>query len=110
MAKKQNAVAKHYRQGDILLQEIDKVPSNAVKNVRNGSIVLGEGETAGHRHEILQTEGVESYSNDGFLYLSVEQDTELVHPEHAKIELAPGNYEVIRQTEFQRREFVRVQD
>jgi hypothetical protein len=109
--KSKTAVADHYRQGDILIQRIESIPA-AARNItpKFGSIVLGEGETVGHRHEILHTAGVTSYElNEGF-YLGVEEETELVHPEHDQVTLLPGTYEVIHQSEFARKEFVRVVD
>ncbi len=102
---------KTYRQGDIHLVLISKLPSNAIKDVPTSRILLGEGETAGHRHEIIDAiDKVQAYRKAEALYLSVKEETLLVHPEHEAIALLPGTYEVIRQHEYVRKEILRVQD
>jgi hypothetical protein len=104
--------SRHYRQGDILLLQIPAIPSDAQKQSRppGVSIVLGEGETTGHRHEILDP-GAEAYRRAEGFYLDVtEEDVGLVHPEHDRFAPLPGPYEVIRQYEFARKEFRQVQD
>lgn len=102
---------KTYRQGDIHLVLISKLPSNAIKDVPTSRILLGEGEIAGHRHEIIDAvDKVHAYRKAEALYLSVEEEISLVHPEHKAIALLPGTYEVIRQHEYERKEILRVQD
>lgn len=102
---------KTYRQGDILLRKIDYIPAGATKVPTTARrIVLGEGETPGHRHEIKDANRLEAYRRAEGLYLDVQEEVMLNHPEHAQIALLPGTYEVIRQFEFQRKEFARVQD
>jgi hypothetical protein len=104
--------ALHYRQGDILIRRIVAIPGGAVRAERNSitkSIVLAEGERAGHLHEIRNS-GAEAYRLAEGLYLSVEEEVEIVHPEHSRIALLPGTYEVIRQVEYTRKEFVQVSD
>jgi hypothetical protein len=102
----------HYRQGDILIRRIPAIPEGAVKTVRgpSGSIVLGEGEVAGHRHEILDPAGVDAYYFAEGLYLGAEEAVRVIHPEHRPVALLPGSYEVIGQYEFIRKELVRVTD
>lgn len=100
------------RQGDILLLRIPAIPPDARKESRrpDASILLGEGETAGHRHEILHP-SVDAYRRAEGLYLeATEEDAALVHPDHARLPLFPGSQEVIHQYEFIRREFRQVQD
>ncbi len=99
-----------YRQGDVLLIKVNKLPISAKKQVKTLSIVLGEGETAGHRHEILETSKLESYRTTEGFYLDVQEETYLIHPEHDQVALLPGTYQVIRQVEFKRKENVRVSD
>jgi hypothetical protein len=101
---------KSYRQGDILLIQIKAIPPDARKMPKGRSIVLGEGETVGHRHEILEPSKLDSYRRAEALYLEVAEEIALVHPEHAQVALLPGSYEVIRQHEFTRKEIKRVQD
>jgi hypothetical protein len=102
---------KHFRQGDILLLAINKIPAGAAALQRpERAIVLGEGETAGHRHELLELDKVQAYKLSEGFYIDVAGETALIHPEHEQVALLPGSYQVIRQSEFQRKEIVRVQD
>ena len=99
MIAKETAV--HYRRGTFLIRRIAKIPSAAVSLPFSGS-VLGEGEV---RHELPETEKVSAYRLAEGLYLDVRTETDLVHPEHERVALFPGTYEVIRQTEYTRKEF-----
>lgn len=94
-----------YRQGDVFLREVDDIPASA-KRVDGQPVVLAEGEAAGHFHRILEREGVYmSESEEGEIarrWLSVDRaSVDLVHPEHGTIRIPLGNYEVIRQREYQ---------
>lgn len=94
-----------YRQGDVFLREVDDIPASA-KRLDGQPVVLAEGEAAGHFHQILDREGVVLLkSEDGEnarRWLSVEcASADLVHPEHGTIRIPLGNYEVIRQREYQ---------
>jgi hypothetical protein len=112
--QQQRTSSVHYRQGDIIIRRISAIPARAVRTARGSakSIVLGEGEVAGHRHEILEP-GVEAYRFAEGFYLGVteeEEIAEVIHPEHRPVALLSGSYEVIGQYEFVRKEFARVQD
>jgi hypothetical protein len=102
---------KTYRQGDILIIQRKKLPANAeaVKNDKRG-IVLAEGEATGHAHRIKETDKAKAYKAAEGFYLTVEEQVDLVHDEHARIALAPGTYEVIHQVDFRRAELQRVVD
>ena len=91
---------KIYRQGDVLIREIAKVPATKPCTVKAGRFVLAEGEATGHAHTICELDGTLSIDAEGRLYLKTEGGCELVHQEHAMINIAPGKYEVIRQREY----------
>ena len=93
-----------FRQGDILLVPVKKLPGGLKEVPReNGKIVLAEGEATGHLHAIDSEEALflasdlESISNR---FLAIEEEVELTHPEHDTITLEPGTYEVRRQREY----------
>ena len=112
MSRKQQQFTRSRRQGDILLLRINSIPPDARKEDRppGASLLLGEGEAPGHRHEILDP-GVEAYRRaEGFYLDVVEEDVGLIHPQHGRVALLPGSWEVIRQHEFTRKEFRQVQD
>lgn len=101
----------HFRQGDVLLIAIKSIPSTATKLPPARSIVLAVGEGGpGHRHEIIEIDKVEAYKLAEGLYLDVKVATQLIHPEHEQIALLPGSYQIIRQSEYFRKELVRVTD
>jgi hypothetical protein len=95
-----------YRQGDILLVPIDKVPAGLTEIPReDGKIVLAEGEATGHMHEIEAPEARFLTADVRELdkrFLEIEAEVELIHPEHDTVKLEPGAYEVRRQREYTR--------
>jgi hypothetical protein len=103
------------RQGDVLLIPIDAVPGEARPVQREqGKVVLAHGEATGHHHAV-EDERAELFAPDGSSFVSVDEarelyllvhgdePVELVHEEHATIELEPGAYLVRRQREYQPR-------
>jgi len=93
-----------YRQGDVLIIPTKKLPAKLTETPReDGAVVLAYGEVTGHRHRIhdpgvclLSKEGL----SDRFLTIAGEDLVHLVHEEHATIDLAPGNYIVRIQREY----------
>ena len=93
-------VRKQIRQGDVLLNPINKLPPDAVKIRRRKTITLAEGELTGHSHTVeASVRDVETYESGGELYLKVNTTQSLRHQEHAELAIDPGLYVVRRQTE-----------
>lgn len=90
------------RQGDILLVEVSKVPEN-VKKTDN---VLARGEITGHSHRMAGDQ-IQVLQGDDQLFVS--GIGELIHEEHDAIPI-DGNYQVIRQREYNPIENRQVQD
>lgn len=92
------------RQGDVLLVPVDELPRGLKKVPReNGRIVLAHGEATGHAHVIegeAQFLASDLEELDG-RFLVVEEETELVHDEHATITVPPGIHQVVRQREYE---------
>lgn len=96
-------ISKQYRQGDLLLVEIDQ-PSrtgDAIDPV-DGRIILVRGELSGHAHAIRRSDGrVQFFEGPGDQrYLLLTDTGRLEHEEHGAIVLEPGWYEVRRQREY----------
>lgn len=91
-----------YRQGDVALVEMDKVPdlTERGKEVVRGRVVLALGEITGHSH-VLAGEVAEFVAPSGARMVWVEAPAEVVHQEHAAIEILPGWYWVQQQREYQ---------
>jgi hypothetical protein len=105
---------KQYRQGDVLLVPIEDVP-RGMRSVplEHGRLVLAHGEVTGHAHAISagraeligRTEDREKLvtaEQAVELYLLVHGDepVQLVHEEHATIDVDPGRYRIVRQREY----------
>ena len=89
-----------YRQGDVLLHEVDSIPATAQIAERDaGRLVLAYGEVSGRAHVIdapdEQATLLTIAENERFLRLVA--DVDLVHEEHASIHLPAGLYQVVRQ-------------
>jgi hypothetical protein len=91
-----------YRQGDVLLVRIDKLPRGLRQVPRDGGrVVLAYGEATGHAHAIADT-GADLLASDleeRFLRIVGDFAT-LTHEEHAPITLPRGAYRVVRQREY----------
>lgn len=96
---------KLYRQGDVLIRGIDKIPTNLTAVPReNGRVILAHGEVTGHAHavvgdEVLFLAADLDEMSQRFLRVEGEGAT-IVHEEHDTIILPPGLYEVVRQREY----------
>lgn len=88
-----------YRQGDILLRRVERIPAGA-KATSHTRLVIAEGEATGHHH--LLTADVEEHltADERFLRIMGANGL-LTHEEHATITLPPGDYQVVRQVEYE---------
>lgn len=89
-----NANPKQLQQGDVLITQIDRLPSGlkALQPKARG-YVIAEGEVTGHAHTIAP-EAVESMfvDNAGVIYAQLARQVDLLHEEHGPVSLAPGLY------------------
>ena len=87
-----------YRHGDVMLERIDSLPAERRKLQH---AVLAHGELTGHCHRIAQHGAAALYQTPETLVLEVEAEhADLVHEEHATIQLPRGIYRVWRQREY----------
>jgi hypothetical protein len=87
-----------WRQGDVLIQAVDEIPSDAIER---GDLVLAEGELTGHAHRIADHSAAKLYQLGTDFFLNVIADRAVVvHEEHGPIALGPGIYRVWRQREY----------
>jgi len=90
---------KTYRQGDVLLQQIDTLPAGASPVEWDERVILAYGEVTGHAHAI-STNYATMYTWEGDRLLEIKPGARLVHEEHATITLPAGYYKVIQQREY----------
>jgi hypothetical protein len=88
-----------YRQGDVLLQKMDKLPENVHPVDWQERVVLAYGEVTGHAHAI-STKYAKMYMWQGERLLEVQPGAKLVHEEHGTIALPEGVYKVVQQREY----------
>ena len=93
---------KIYRQGDIIIKQIEELPKNLKVVSKENQFILAEGEQTGHKHtlvaepqtmEILQDES-------GRYYIKLSNAATLTHQEHKIITLPEGIYEVGNEREY----------
>jgi len=89
-----------FRQGDVLLVEVDEIPGDAQAESRSGRIVLAEGEATGHAHAIHERDA-RTFTYEGERFLLTKSKAQLVHEEHGPIEVPPGAWRVVIQREYQ---------
>jgi len=100
---------KLYRQGDVGLLRIEKLPEGARLEKVSDTLVLALGEATGHSHRLC-AEGATLYALDDYDVFEIKQPGQLVHEEHDAIALDPGFYKVIRQREYTPEQIRRVVD
>jgi hypothetical protein len=94
-----------YRQGDVLLQKVEQLPSGA--KLKKDNIIL-RGEATGHAHRVENGRLYEAVlEQDKFvfrpetrMFVIASKETRIVHEEHGPIELEVGIYIIIRQREY----------
>ena len=89
-----------FRQGDVLLIEVDEIPEAATAEARSGRIVLAEGEATGHAHAIHELDA-RTFTYRDRRYLLTRSKAQLVHEEHATIEVPSGAWRVVIQREYE---------
>ena len=90
-----------YRQGDLLLVRVDRAPGKTRKIPRRGrQTVLLTGEKTGHAHVIEGDVATLLSAATGRRFVELTAPAQLIHEEHAALNLDAGVYEVVRQREF----------
>ena|SRR3990167_8461613 len=87
---------KFYRQGDVGIIEIDKLPANLVKK----DSVIALGELTGHKHQ-FRSKQVQVFADEsGQQFVEVKQASPLLHEEHDQLEVPKGVYRIAMQREL----------
>ena len=84
-----------YRQGDLLLKQINKLPKGL--KISN-TLVLVHSDTTQHNHQLKS--GQVFQDDKDLVFLKLSKATDLVHEEHQTINLPKGFYAVIRQRQY----------
>ena len=99
-----------YRQGDVLITEIDGHTEGFSPVPReNDRVVLAHGEATGHAHAIASREAT-LYERGEERRLLMRRGASLAHEEHREIPLRPRVHDITRQEEYVEGEIQRVAD
>ena len=93
---------KIYRQGDLILKQIDKLPENLKLVSKENKFILAEGEQTGHKHLLVaESQTMEILQdNSGKFYLKFSGSVDLTHQEHKTITIPIGIWEVDNEREY----------
>lgn len=93
-----------YRQGDVLLASIGKLPTSVTAiAAENGRLILARGEATGHHHSFAVGPQIAMFRDEGAgngAYLSVTAPTPLEHQEHTALLIEPRDYGVMIQRTY----------
>lgn len=100
MKREVKRIKGQYRQGDVLVQEIDAVPANAkaVSKAGKSRIILAEGEATGHHHS-LDIDAADWWkdADSSEQFVALKKKSGVKHQEHGTIELRKKAHRVVRQ-------------
>lgn len=89
-----------FRQGDLVIKPIEKLPENLKVVSKGNQFVLAEGEQTGHKH-LLVAEKLEVLQDEkGRYYFQLQNNATITHEEHKTITILPGIYEVGNEQEY----------
>lgn len=90
-----------YRQGDVLIRSVPRLPNGAQKSVDSDRIVLAHGKATGHAHAIAAGEAssyaLATATDKTRRFLLVPNEAFVRHEEHRPVHLPSGIYEVMQQ-------------
>lgn len=111
-----------YRQGDVLLIPVDKIPSDAIKQKNQELTILAYGEKTGHMHGIKSKE-VQEFKQGEDRYFQIGKTVILSHglkkeieekikteKDHEAIKIPAGKYRLVHQREYTPEKIRRVVD
>ena len=91
----------NYRHGDISFHKVSKAEGELVKH--NGSYVVAEGETTGHKH-LLKVKNPENLiihkDTFGNMYFTLKEEGTISHEEHKTLTIGIGTYKEVREREM----------
>ena len=105
---------KVFRQGDVLLIQVAKLPKGTQEVTPKGDVILAFGEVTGHAHRIkrdqTETPSARIFDLGAERYIQVAERVALTHEEHSAVFLEAGVYRQAFQVEDFGEEVRRVAD
>lgn len=94
-----------WRQGDVLLVQVEETVEGKTIPREGGKIVLAHGEVTGHSHAVADR-AVKFVQVGTDRFLTSDKPFVVKHQEHAPISVPAGTFKVVRQREYSP-EFIR---
>ena len=88
-----------YRQGDVCLVKVARLPKDVQRVAEQGDVILAYGEVTGHAHRIKESGKVKYWDAKAERFLQVLETVALTHEEHAAVVLEKGIYRQAFQVE-----------
>jgi hypothetical protein len=102
---------KSWRQGDVLLVEVKKIPNGSKDITPDGRLIFMWGEVTNHCHAINEPKAKARLLDvQAERYLQVLSEVTITHEEHAPIVLREGKYQQAFQVQERGKEVRRVED
>lgn len=98
-----------YRQGDVLIIEVNSIPEGVEVARENGQLIVAHGEATGHMHAVAEPE-VKMIEVDQARYLQAMDAFTITHQEHDIVHVPAGSYKIIYQREYSPERIRRVID
>ena len=99
-----------FRQGDVLIIEVDGDVAGEPIARENGRIVLAHGEVTGHAHTIANPAVAFVTDSAHERYLVSDEPFVVRHQEHAPVRVPAGTFKIVRQVEYTPTEIRNVAD
>jgi len=88
-----------YRQGDVLIQQVDKTKLGEFVAENRDRVILAHGEATGHHHSVMECD--EAVVGETRVIIPRANRPQVIHQEHAPIALKRGRAHIVRrQTEY----------
>lgn len=98
-----------YRQGDVLIREVEIPRQAAPKITKQKEVILAYGEATGHCHALKKAVEL-NQGEERYLALKTKTPVPLTHQEHTHLPIVPTTYLIVQQGEWNEGEFRRVAD
>jgi hypothetical protein len=90
---------KMYRQGDVLIVNVDEFPQEVQEKMKKvTNLHLAEGEVTGHFHSVVGDAIAAEHGEH--IFFEIEADAKVTHNEHGTIDIPAGKYKKIQQVEY----------
>ena len=88
------------QQGDVIIESVLEMVVGNIGPIKDGKIILAEGESTGHAHRISDIAGVEFIEKNGFFWLKNPTQLTVTHEEHKPVIIPAGIWRIGKVREY----------